>query len=227
MLKRTLATLAALSLLSLAACGDDTGDDDASGSNGGGSGDGGDVTCTYEADGSEPATKVELPPSEPAVSGKVNITLKTSVGDVKATLDADDAPCTVNSFVSLAEQDFFDGTQCHRMGAMPGFGFLQCGDPTATGTGGPGYSFADELSGDEEYTAATLAMANSGPDTNGSQFFMVFDDSQFDGPNYTTFGELDEASMKLLAGVGAKGTDDPSGVGMPKQKVEFTDIVVE
>lgn len=222
MLKRTLAALAAVSLLSLAGCSEDDGGNDASGGN-----EGGDATCAYEEDGSKPAKEADLPPSQPSISGKVNVTMKTSVGELKAVLDADDAPCTVNSFVSLAKQDFFDNTQCHRMGAMPGFGFLQCGDPTATGTSGPGYSFKDELSGDEEYPASTLAMANSGPDTNGSQFFMVFDDSEFNGPNYTTFGELDENSVKLLAGVGAKGTSDPSGVGMPKQKVEFTDIVVE
>ena len=101
----------------------------------------------------------------------------------------------MNSFVSLAEQGFYDDTPCPRIGDQEGFGILQCGDPTGTGAGGAGYSFADELSGDETYPAGTLAMANAGPDTNGSQFFLVFRDSQFP-PSYTVFGTIDEAGLR-------------------------------
>ena len=84
------------------------------------------------------------------------------------------------------------------------YGILQCGDPSATGMGGPGYSFADELDGDEQYLSGTIAMANAGPDTNGSQFFLVFSDSPF-MPDYTTFGTIDEAGVELLTEVGAGG----------------------
>ena len=81
---------------------------------------------------------------------------------------------------------------------------LQCGDPTGTGTGGPGYSFDDELSGDETYPAGTLAMANAGPNTNGSQFFIVYEDTQLP-PAYAVFGTVDEAGVKTVQEVAGEG----------------------
>src|SRR5690606_21777336 len=111
------------------------------------------------------------PPAEPTASGTVPATIRTSAGDLAVSLDADAAPCTVNSFLSLAQQGYFDETPCHRL-TTSGIFVLQCGDPTGTGTGGPGYEFPDELTGSETYPAGTLAMANAGPDTNGSQFFV-------------------------------------------------------
>src|SRR5699024_11558444 len=89
---------------------------------------------------------------------------------------------------------------------------LQCGDPTGTGSGGPGYSFADELDGSETYPAGTLAMANAGPDTNGSQFFVVYDDSPLPA-DYTVFGSLDKESTKTVADIAAEGTDSGAGDG--------------
>ena len=162
-----------------------------------------DGTCSY-VEASEPGKKADLPPSEPVALDAVTIT--TNRGDIKATLTPDTAPCTVNSFASLAQQGYFDGTKCHRL--VPGF-VLQCGDPSATGQGGPGYSFADELSGSETYPAGTLAMANAGPDTNGSQFFIVLADAQLP-PDYTVFGAVDAAGLKVAqdieaAGVGSDG----------------------
>src|SRR5699024_8063385 len=116
-------------------------------------------TCSYPT-GSQPAAKdVEVPPQTPQATG-----------EVEADTRGDGAPCTVNSFLSLAGQEYFDDTDCHRL-TTEGIFVLQCGDPTGTGSGGPGYSFADELDGSETYPAGTLAMANAGPDTNGSQFF--------------------------------------------------------
>src|SRR5690606_19834625 len=121
--------------------------------------------CTYPAD-TRPASKpVDAPDADPSVSGEVPVTVATSAGDLAVTLDADTAPCTVNSFLSLADQGYFDDTTCHRL-TTEGIFVLQCGDPTGTGTGGPGYSFPDELEGTETYPAGTLAMANAGPDTN-------------------------------------------------------------
>ena len=110
-------------------------------------------------------------------------------GDVTITMDRAKAPCTVNSFVSLAGQGYFDQTRCHRL-ADSGIFILQCGDPTGTGQGGPGYQFANETDGTESYTRGVVAMANAGPGTNGSQFFLVWDDStSLDRvPNYTIFG---------------------------------------
>ena len=163
-----------------------------------------DGTCSYtETD--EPGKKAELPPAKPISLDAV--TIKTNRGVIKASLTPDAAPCTVNSFASLAKQGYFDGTKCHRL--VPGF-VLQCGDPSATGQGGPGYSFADELSGKETYPAGTLAMANAGPDTNGSQFFIVLADADLP-PSYTVFGTVDAAGLKVAQeieadGVGADGT---------------------
>ena len=160
--------------------------------------------CVY-TEASEAGKKAKLPPTEPKSAD--SLTFKTNRGDIKTTLTPDAAPCTVNSFVSLAEQGFYDGVNCHRL--VVDF-VLQCGDPTGTGSGGPGYSFADELSGSETYPAGTLAMANAGPDTNGSQFFIVLADAQLP-PDYTVFGTVDAAGLEVAQkieadGVGADGT---------------------
>jgi cyclophilin family peptidyl-prolyl cis-trans isomerase len=115
-------------------------------------------------------------------------------GDVKITLDRAKAPCTVNSFVALADQGYFDKTKCHRL-ADSGIFILQCGDPTGTGKGGPGYEFPNETDGTESYTEGVVAMANGGPGSNGSQFFLVWADStSLDKKrNFTIFGEMDKA----------------------------------
>lgn len=149
-------------------------------------------------------------------------TISTSVGDLAVTLDADAAPCTVNSFLSLAKQGYFDDTTCHRL-TTAGIFVLQCGDPTATGTGGPGYRFPDELKGTETYEAGVLAMANAGPDTNGSQFFIVYADSQLQ-PDYTVFGHLDEASTGIVADVAADGTANGGADGAPKTPVDIKTV---
>ena len=108
--------------------------------------------------------------------------------------------------MSLATQGYFDGTICHRLTTLEesGIAVIQCGDPSGTGSGGPGYTFADETTGDEKYTAGVIAMANRGPDTNGSQFFIVYDDSPLP-PDYTVFGSIDDASLKPDPGPGRPG----------------------
>jgi peptidyl-prolyl cis-trans isomerase B (cyclophilin B) len=170
---------------------------------------------------------VEAPDAEAPSEGTVAATITTNFGDIGLTLDAATAPCTVNSFVSLAEQGFYDDTPCPRIGDVEGFGILQCGDPTGTGSGGAGYSFADELSGDETYPAGTLAMANAGPDTNGSQFFLVFRDSQF-APNYTVFGTIDETGLETIDAIAAEGNDNahPAGGGAPNKDVTIESVTV-
>jgi cyclophilin family peptidyl-prolyl cis-trans isomerase len=118
-------------------------------------------------------------------------TLETSCGDIVVRMLSDRAPETVNSFVFLAEQDYFDGTRIHRIDES--IDVLQGGDPIGTGTSSPGYSIPDELTGDETYAPGTLAMANSGPDTGGSQFFIITgeDGHNLDAnPNYTIFGRV-------------------------------------
>ena len=235
MLTRTLRlplALAALLLLLLGACskqgGDDTSADDpatedsTSQTSEAPAGDAPAGSCTYNPDGMDPAKEVDPPPAEPAETGEVDVTLDTTVGAIKATLDAGTTPCTVNSFLSLAGQDYFDKTKCHRL-TTQGIFVLQCGDPTGTGMGGPGYQYDDELSGSETYGAGTLAMANAGPGTNGSQFFIVFEDSQLP-PSYTVFGKVDAAGIKTVQKVAAKGTESGTPDGPPKQPVTINDV---
>jgi peptidyl-prolyl cis-trans isomerase B (cyclophilin B) len=227
--------------LALAACGDDSSSDtakDASsdtaspgGSSAGdgphGSADPADVTCDYPADHQIPAAKeVDPPSSTPTVGGDVPATLVTSLGDLKITLDAANAPCTVNSFVSLATQGYYDQSPCHRLTTLEdsGIAVLQCGDPSGSGSGGPGYTFADETKGDETYGPGVLAMANRGPDTNGSQFFIVYGDSPLP-PDYTVFGTVDADSLEPIQDLAAQGTvPGPGGMTAPAEKVTIDSV---
>ena len=146
--------------------------------------------------------------------------IETNQGTLHITLRADVAPLTVNSFVNLARYHYFDGTTCHR--AIQNF-VVQCGDPTATGTGGPGYEFADELP-TEAYQIGSIAMANAGPNTNGSQFFII---SGSNGaalpPSYSLFGQVDEADMGLVATLDALG--NPSD-GPPLQPIDIVSVTI-
>jgi peptidyl-prolyl cis-trans isomerase B (cyclophilin B) len=170
---------------------------------------------------------VSPPPATPTVSGTVPVRFKTSAGTFTGTLDASAAPCTVESFVSLAKQGYFDDTTCHRLTlAQTGIEVLQCGDPTGTGTGGPGYTVPDELTGKERYPAGTLAMANTGqPDTGGSQFFMVYGKTPLP-PQYTVFGKISPESVKQIQKVADKGVDNAFGPGdgHPKEKVTISSV---
>lgn len=182
------------------------------------------VMCSYPEDPQGASKANEPPPEDAVVSGQVKVTFETTAGTINATLDADKTPCTVNSFVSLADQNYFNATDCHRL-TSAGIFVLQCGDPGGDGRGGPGYSFDDELDGTETYGPGTLAMANAGPNTNGSQFFMVYDDSPLP-PSYTVFGSIDEASVALLQEVAAAGST-PEQDGRPNTEVELQDVVAE
>jgi peptidyl-prolyl cis-trans isomerase B (cyclophilin B) len=179
--------------------------------------------CSYSADGS--AAEATPPPGEPAVTGSISATLQTSAGDIPMTLDADRTPCTVGSFASLAEQAYFDGSVCHRL-TTAGIFVLQCGDPTGTGMGGPGYSFADELDGTETYPAGTVAMANAGPGTNGSQFFLVYEDSQLP-PDYTVFGQLDAAGLEVVRTIAAAGVEAGAADGAPATPVTISSVTID
>lgn len=184
-------------------------------------------SCEYTPSGT--AAKPVDPPPTTGVrdSGKVTYALTMSSGVVKITMDRSKAPCTVNSFVSLASQGYYDQTKCHRLADSKIF-ILQCGDPTGTGSGGPGYQFADETDGTEKYTAGVVAMANAGPDTNGSQFFLVWgDSSNLDKvPNYTIFGTMDRAGRDLVAGIASQGQDgsNADGTGKPNAPAEILSV---
>jgi peptidyl-prolyl cis-trans isomerase B (cyclophilin B) len=187
---------------------------------------------------------VKAPPRTPVVTTPTRATIATNRGTVQVTLEADKAPCTVNSFLSLADQGYFDGTSCHRL-TTAGIYVLQCGDPTGTGTGGPGYTFPDEVVPNDPrvqpchsmdtsmgkqdictYPAGTVAMANAGADTNGSQFFLVYKDSPL--PNaYTVFGRMDASGLSVVQQVAKAGISNKSlaqGDGPPAQAVTITSV---
>jgi peptidyl-prolyl cis-trans isomerase B (cyclophilin B) len=121
-------------------------------------------------------------------SKQYTATIETEKGDLVLELFAGDVPVTVNNFVFLAREGFYDGTTFHRV--VPGF-VAQGGDPTGTGTGTPGYSFADEFT-EHTHVAGALSMANSGPDTNGCQFFIAYSPQHHLDGKHTVFGQLVE-----------------------------------
>ncbi|GAB3279966.1 peptidylprolyl isomerase [Parasphingorhabdus pacifica] len=183
------------------------------------------VSCEYRP-GGEPAKPVQ-PPADGEVSstGKVRATIETNAGAIPITLDRSLAPCAVNSFTHLAKEKFYDGTSCHRLGTE-GLQMLQCGDPTGQGTGGPGYAFDDEVFPELDYGRGHLAMANSGADTNGSQFFMVYGEAPLD-PSYTVFGSISEEGLKVIDEIARKGHDGAYGsTGRPNEEVKFEKVTV-
>jgi cyclophilin family peptidyl-prolyl cis-trans isomerase len=136
--------------------------------------------------------------------------IQTSCGTIVVELLADQAPETVNSFVFLTQKGYFDGQRIHRLDTS--IDVIQAGDPTGTGTGGPGYSIPDELTGDESYGPGVLAMANSGPDTGGSQFFIITGDAGHNldaNPAYTIFGMVVEG-LDVAKQIQALPIQDPS-----------------
>ena len=182
--------------------------------------------CTFTP--AEPASRpVTPPPSTPEVSGELTATMKTNEGTVVFTLDAEGAPCASQSFVTLAAQDYFDDTPCHRL-TEGGLSVLQCGDPTGTGTGGPGYSFAEENLEGATYPRGTVAMAkSSAPASTGSQFFLVYGDSALP-PEYTVVGKITKG-LDVLDKIakGGVGEADENGNTPPKTKVQIEDLATQ
>jgi peptidyl-prolyl cis-trans isomerase B (cyclophilin B) len=189
--------------------------------------------CQYTETPEEPAARpVSLPPDPRRTPsrGHVLVVLRTNHGRIPLVLDRERAPCTVQSFLHLTRHRFYDRTSCHRLTAYPTLSVLQCGDPSGTGSGGPGYRYRDELPTDlppaptdptgvrRLYARGTLAMANAGPDTNGSQFFLVYADSAL-RPNYTIFGTVTNEGLATLDRIAAGGVEptpeDPAPVDGP------------
>ena len=180
--------------------------------------------CTYTKDTQAATKNAGQPPNgKVATTGKVTVNVTTSQGPMTFALDRAKAPCTVNSFAFLAGKKYFDNTPCHRVTTGAEFGVLQCGDPGGTGSGGPGYKFNDELDKNGTYTKGVLAMANSGPNTNGSQFFIVYKPTKLD-PNYTIFGTVTKGIdvVEKVAKGGAQTGDD----GKPKTPITITAMTV-
>ena len=184
--------------------------------------------CTYTASGTA-ARKVSFPPAAPDYSAGYQATIATNRGTIVIDLLNSKATCTVNSFVSLATQKYFNMTTCPRLSAADGLYILQCGDPTGTGAGGPGYEFGSENLTGATYPAGTLAMANSGsPDTNGSQFFLVYKQTSLPA-DYTPFGRI-TSGLNILQNVGKRGFGPPlnsAGGGKPKESVEIESVTIK
>jgi peptidyl-prolyl cis-trans isomerase B (cyclophilin B) len=182
-------------------------------------------------------------------SGTSTMTITTNLGVIEAELDQAGAPCTVASFTYLAGKQFFDNTKCHRL-TTSGIYVLQCGDPSASGSGGPAYKFPDERlpsptdtpsgapsgspgaspsagTATNLYPAGTLAMANSGADTNGSQFFIVYKDGSALEAKYTIFGKVTKGLdivQKVAEGGVTPGSSDTDGA--PKTAVTIQSLTV-
>ena len=153
---------------------------------------------------------------------KYTAKFKTDAGDFTVELYADKAPNTVNNFVFLARDKFYDGTVFHRV--IPNF-MVQGGDPTGTGRGGPGYRFEDEVRNNpRKHQVGSLSMANAGPNTNGSQFFIVVSDAggkQLQKPLYSLFGQVTEG-LDVVQKIEADGTPQ----GQPKVLHQMVKVTI-
>jgi len=145
-------------------------------------------------------------------------TLHTNHGEIAVDLFPAEAPLAVNSFLFLAGEGYYDGVTFHRV--VPGF-VIQAGDPTGTGRGGPGYKFRDELDGPRRYSRGTVAMANAGPNTNGSQFFICLGDLKLPH-QYTIFGRV-TAGMEAVDAIAALPTDPQD---RPRQEAVISRVSV-
>lgn len=192
--------------------------------------DGATAGCSYRKTDAEAARDVGLPPYDEkradSYKKPFTATLVTDQGAVTIDMDAARAPCTTNSFRHLASSKYFDGTSCHRL-TTKNILVLQCGDPTGSGAGGPGYEFAEEnLPADtaKNYPAGTVAMANAGAGTNGSQFFLVYGDTTLP-PSYTIFGTITKG-LDVVEKVAQAGSDNANadGDGKPLQPVTIETV---
>jgi peptidyl-prolyl cis-trans isomerase B (cyclophilin B) len=188
---------------------------------------GGNCAYTKAASGNPNLKDVGTPPSSVPTSGTTQVTMTTNFGAIPLSLNHAEAPCATGSFVYLAQKKFFDGTICHRETSGEGLKVLQCGDPSGTGSGGPSYQYKTHVTGKETYQRGTIAMANSGQGFDGSQFFLVYGDSQLP-PNYTVIGTVSDAGLKVLDTIAANGNNGANGPGdgAPKKKVTITSMTV-
>ena len=191
--------------------------------------DGSDGTCDWTP--ADPTANPNLqadtgtPPVEVTPTGTTEVDITTNVGPIGLTLDNANAPCAVASMVYLAGQGYFDDTVCHRETDSEGLKVLQCGDPSGTGAGGPAYEFPTQVTGDETYPRGTVAMANSGQGFDGSQFFLVYGDSQLP-PNYTVIGTVDKAGLEVLDQIAEGGIEGGAQDGAPAEAVTIESMTV-
>jgi peptidyl-prolyl cis-trans isomerase B (cyclophilin B) len=196
--------------------------------------------CVYTASGTA-ARNVKLPPAKPDTKAKYQATMATNRGNIVIRMLNFAAPCTVNSFVSLADQSYFNKTHCHRL-TTAGIYVLQCGDPLGTGAGTPGYAFGNEnLNGLKVSTCpgstteqcatfppGTVAMANTGAaDSNGGQFFLVYKTTVLPD-SFTPFGTI-VSGLNIIQNVAKAGSDNSNrtGDGHPKEAVNISSMTIK
>ncbi len=175
-----------------------------------------------------PSPYSEPPDPSKAEGATWTATVATNCGDIVLELDGEKAPQTVASFLTLAEDGYWDDSPCHRLTTQNIF-VLQCGDPTGTGSGNPGYGYGVENAPpDGQYPAGTLAMARTqDPNSNGGQFFIVYDDTQLPDPvGYTIFGKVTEG-LDIVSRIAEEGVEGGGGDGAPAQPISILDITTE
>jgi peptidyl-prolyl cis-trans isomerase B (cyclophilin B) len=190
--------------------------------------------CAFTATPDQPASKPAPLPTLTTAStqGTVAANLQTDRGPIPLTLERSTGPCAVENFISLTNAGYYNGSPCHRLTTGEGLKVLQCGDPTGLGTGGPGYTINDEpptglatapgQSGVVVYPRGTVAMAKtSAPDSGGSQFFLVYQDSVLP-PDYTVFGKIGDQGLATLDAIAAAGSDSSNGDGDGKPVTPVT-----
>ncbi|WP_024935820.1 peptidylprolyl isomerase, partial [Actinomadura welshii] len=179
--------------------------------------------CRYLPATTEKIKQSGTPPATPPAQSPSRADIRTDLGTIAVELDPGKAPCTVNSLAYLAGRKFFDGSRCHRLTTDSSLKILQCGDPSGSGTGGPSYRFGDESLSSARYTRGTVAMANAGPGTNGSQFFILYADAERLPASYTVFGRV-TSGMDVIDKVAKEGVENGTTDGEPKQRLTITEL---
>ena len=183
------------------------------------------INCKNTKAKSQTAKNIDPPEIKGPFQNRT-FTFTTNCGNIVIKADGKGAPITVTALSALANGGFFDQTLCHRLTTEDIY-VLQCGDPTATGGGGPNFTYRDEnlpAEGLNNYPAGTVAMANSGPGTNGSQFFLVFADTTL-GANYTIWGTVTQG-LEIVKAIAKAGVRGGGADGAPSQQIEIKRVTV-
>ena len=186
----------------------------------------GSVILGFNGSNSSTSANSDLPNAGISATNTAEFSIITNLGEIVIETFPDKAPLTVNALASLAQDNYFNNTICHRL-TTEGIFVLQCGDPTGTGTGGPNFYIPDEnlpQPTENNYPAGTVAMANAGPGTSGSQFFLVYQDTTL-GPNYSIWGKITKG-LQIVQSVASQGVNGGGSDGAPAQSVTIESVAV-
>lgn len=186
----------------------------------------GSVILGFNSSNTSTSANPDLPNAGIGTNNSAEFSILTNLGEIVIETFPDKAPLTVNALASLAQDNYFNNTICHRL-TTEGIFVLQCGDPTGTGTGGPDFYIPDEnlpQPVENNYPAGTVAMANAGPGTSGSQFFLVYQDTTL-GPNYSIWGKITKG-LQIVQSVASQGVNGGGSDGPPAQSVTIESVAV-